>query len=256
MFSKFRLTKVVLIMILVLGMSTIVSVHTQNNYNLSYRVKAGDSQIYTLTTLNGGSPHFPRVNFFVLSNGTIFPYNLTQGMQEKVTIVSSKASQSSFGGYIVDYQYSINFPRIGLVTSQIIQANWDLFLNPSEISPAFNNESIINTYLKDQYSMIQNTSAIIFTYKVSGEYYTIYTNANDSNSMVYIAYKYNWRTGWLESVQIQQKYFNGTMMFNYNDQRGIGGSNVLNTDIKDLGIIVIPIIVAIGIILGIKYKKH
>lgn len=217
-----------------------------SNYSGSYNVKVGDFREYRIFI----SSSFKGIHSdsFYLENGSLATFNTTNSLVYRFTV--AKINQTN--DYVQEsvnthYQLQKSFfskptTATGLIKSQLMPADISGYL-----FPVFPNESMVNNYLKDTTS---NTTQCFCTrtYSVTNEYYTVSSKTLQYPYNSLGSYTVNWKTGWLqqtsnkvESIEIAQSNL---------------VSNIINSPIIIVGLVLLVVFVATGTTLFIKYKNY
>ena len=187
----------------------------------------GDTMVYKAENILDGR------DALYFSNNTYFPYAVTNGMTYKVQFINNNES--------VLCQVTITF------------SNGSIFLSSAPIKDyyfinyAFDNESSAKQYAQQENSFLSQNVTI------QGSYLIINSEHPDNYKLaptkVFLMYKYNWKTGWLQSYNVTSYLSNGTIY----QQMTI--SVVNNSAPGFIGLTVIPIFLLMGLITNVRKRK-
>ena len=254
----FNLKTIASLGIILLMISCSISTNTQSQINISdvhYEAKIGDQNTYDVVkvdTLNSE----PYKSYFTLKSGSEIFYILTKGDKFINTIDNfNPDAQGALHAYL---------------SSVLITTNNKIFFGP-EVIDAF--PTFVNSYTEMLYPAFENQS-IAFSYfnqtdnilfdntSIEGNFIIITSDSFFMNlTTTQTTYKYNWKTGWLESEHFYTIFTNGTVYSDIlieqestNSVNRVVGINISFIKFIELGSIFALIIITL--FLAISYKKY
>ena len=196
---------ITIFILLTLSFSTniLAQTGTPQDYGARYKVNIGDSMSYKISKLSfNGTNYLP--SYLQIENGSYIAVNITQG--STLTIIVTNINESlSFvqqpNGTFVNILAPTVYSKI------TFNISGKSYYEPENqysgyIFQAFDNESMVDAYVNYMNKFYSNstiTNSYTQTYTVKGDYLTTIQTTTQA-ATTYYELIYNWRTGWLQSI--------------------------------------------------------
>ena len=214
------------------------------DYGVKIKAKTGDSN----SIINNLGKHY--FSTWVDSNGKFILVNITKGTTITVTVTAiNQTTEGLSRGDQVYIQVNISIPGQKEIIGRETYGN-------SYIIPAFNNETIVDKYINDLTSSLQDSDLGI-SYSVNGDFINAESSYNSSTLISTEQISLNWKTGWLESTEQNNIATNGTTLRYVKLERVSNNlvNNVISYAIEGATILSVGTIVAVPILVFYSYKK-
>lgn len=182
------------------------------NYGGSIRVVSGDVAIYNITQLfyvivpGYSYPYFN--NNITLMNGSNYVYNQTVGMLSTITIVNTINSSVSSEGFTSTTTISIN--------GQSHTSGSEI--GSRYVTDGFTNENSSKSYYAQVIKDFKNSTSETYSYYINGNFYCFISNLTKSNGNSFFSKEcWNWNLGWESSYYNIQKFPNGSIITEYQE---------------------------------------
>ena len=210
-FSRYLLIVSVFIAIVSLSIVADAQILDPSPFGGKYTAKIGDKQ-YRITNLYFNTLYHHQ-GAFLLPNGSIFSFNETQNTYFTVVVVN-KNKTLFFGIPQIYLKVTISDPSTNY--SQSIMIN-----STSFISFGFQNVDYVKGYLEalpHSYPTHSNNNSLsefnqsLTVLGINNDNYTLFNNKSIGKQTITNTVVYNWRTGWLQSDELLNKFNNGTII--------------------------------------------
>ena len=241
-FKKFQNIFVLVVLICIFVISTPGTAPDPKNYGGSYNANIGDVAIYNVTKFSYvyvpgyTTPYWN--NYITLDNGSKYTYNVTQGMLITFTITNITPSAIESEGFFSTKSVSINGINYTSEASRGVSGSY--------LNPAFKDLNSSKSYYANVISYFTNSSSGTYSNYFDNDLYhfVISTNTGDGNTF-YSDQSWNWKTGWEDSSHVIQKFSNGSILAEYQENliSFTSKSNTNTPGFTIISLLLIPIVV-------------
>ena len=189
----------------------------------------------------------PYINLeYTLQNGSKIIFNKTLGLLTTIKIINKT-----------------NSPYVGkdFISTKTFTINGENYTGPpatgSEyIRAGFKDSNSAKTYYAKVQKYFTNSTTVTYTYDIKGEYYYFFIDQPSlyGENSFFENQTWNWKTGWEKSDYILQKFGNGSVLVEYQEDL-INYSPATNGSNGISGFTIIPLIIAPLILVKFRRKK-
>ncbi len=237
--------------------------------SLSYNAKVGESNTYQVTKAYAFNLNYI-THRFRFPNRTFKIFNITVDAQFNIKII--QLNKTNTGNPDIFYNESLSLPG---KTTFYFPYTYDSSINFSTIiQPGFNDQKTAEQYYNSLSSSIFNRGfgpilplilstgipSVLFKGNFIALTYNGTFNNGNSNGSKGLSLEFNWKTGWLESINLKASYTNGTIIEQYQLQQE-SSSNIIDSIVSfstsSIGLVTGISVLAIIIgVIGVAYSQY